>query len=171
MARFTKAKNHLTVDEIDKKIRAVTGFWLIRRWMIIRQAVVEQTTAEQIAARCGVKKQTVANLISTYNKYGEAAVETIGRGQRQKAYLSVEEEKEFLCRFDSEAEKGRVATIKTIHDELEKYLGHKVHETTVYRMLKRHGWRKIMPRSTHPKSSKEKRETFKKTSPIKLRRS
>ncbi|HEY6406604.1 MAG TPA: winged helix-turn-helix domain-containing protein, partial [Ktedonobacteraceae bacterium] len=42
-------------------------------------------------------------------------------------------------------------------------VGHEVAESTIYRLLGRHGWRKLMPRPTHPKASKEAQEQFKKT--------
>jgi len=171
MTRLTKIKKHLTLEEIDQKIKATAGFWRIRRWMIIRHAAVEPTTAEQIAKLCGVKKQTVSNLIAAYNKHGASAVETAGKGQRQKAYLSLNEEKEFLNQFMLDAKNGHVATIKNIHESLEKLIGSKIHESTVYRMLARHGWRKIMPRPTHAKANQERRETFKKTSVNKSKKS
>ena len=43
-------------------------------------------------------------------------------------------------------------------------LGHKVDRSMVYEMLKRHGWRKVMPRPAHVQSDHEKQELFKKTS-------
>ena len=45
----------------------------------------------------------------------------------------------------------------------EAEVGHKVAKTTIYRMLDRHDWRKIMPRPRHPKSDTEAQEGFKKT--------
>ncbi|MCE5241943.1 MAG: winged helix-turn-helix domain-containing protein [Desulfobacteraceae bacterium] len=42
-------------------------------------------------------------------------------------------------------------------------VGRKVAKTTIYRMLDRHGWRKIMPRPHHPKSDPKAQEGFKKT--------
>lgn len=48
---------------------------------------------------------------------------------------------------------------------LEKKLSHKVDRSMVYKMLKRHGWRKVMPQPAHVQSNREKQELFKKTSP------
>jgi hypothetical protein len=36
----------------------------------------------------------------------------------------------------------------------------RVDETTIYRLLKRHEWRKLVPRPFHPKADKEKQELF-----------
>ena len=34
-------------------------------------------------------------------------------------------------------------------------VGHSIGGSQIYRMLKRHGWRKVMPRSKHPKKANE----------------
>jgi transposase len=47
---------------------------------------------------------------------------------------------------------------------LERHVGHSVHKTTVYRLLARHGWRKVVPRPFHKQAKKEKQEEFKKNS-------
>ena len=39
-----------------------------------------------------------------------------------------------------------------------------VDESTIYRLLHRHGWRKLVPRPRHPKAHAEKQATFKKPS-------
>jgi transposase len=49
-------------------------------------------------------------------------------------------------------------------------VGHEVHKSTISRLLRRHGWRKPMPRPVHPKASPEAQEQFKKTSQPQLRR-
>jgi Winged helix-turn helix len=41
--------------------------------------------------------------------------------------------------------------------------GTRVAESTIYRLLDRHGWRKLMPRPKHPKASPEAQEQLKKT--------
>jgi transposase len=79
-------------------------------------------------------------------------------------YLRWEEEDAFLERYKQQALMGQVATIREIKENLESRLGHRVHKTTVYRMLKRHGWRKVAPRPFHVKADREEQEVFKKTS-------
>jgi hypothetical protein len=44
-----------------------------------------------------------------------------------------------------------------IHDlkvAYEKAIGHETSKSTVYNLLARHGWRKLMPRPFHPKRSR-----------------
>jgi transposase len=167
MGKVTKAVEHLTLEEIDEKIKTTVGFWRVKRWMVIRHALANPVTAKEMALNTGMAEQSIHNLVAAYNREGEKAVEAKGKGQRQKANLTIEEEKEFLKPFFEKAEKGLITTAGEIKKSLEIALGHSVHKTTVYRLLDRHGWRKIAPRPAHPKTNKEEQETFKKTSGMK----
>lgn len=171
MGKVTKAIEHFTAEEILEKIKETTGFWRVRRWMIIYEALVNPKTAEEIALNAGVSKYTVNHLISAYNRYGEKAVETNGKAQRQNAYLTLEDEKKFLNQFIKEAKDGQITTDRDIKLCFEKIVGNEVAESTISRLLERHGWRKITPRPTHPKTDKEAQEAFKKTSKMKQKKS
>jgi transposase len=103
-------------------------------------------------------------LISIYNRHGPAGIETLGKRGRKNYYLSFDEEVNFLKSFEDEASSGQIATVLEIKAAFEKIVGHEVHKTTIYRLLKRHGWRKVMPRPFHVDSKKDKQESFKKTS-------
>ena len=37
--------------------------------------------------------------------------------------------------------------------DYEKQVGHSISVAQIYRVLHRHGWRKVMPRSKHPKKA------------------
>ncbi len=50
------------------------------------------------------------------------------------------------------------------HCPYEELVGRTVHKTTIYRLLERHQWRKIVPRQSHPKADPKEQEAFKKTS-------
>jgi len=77
--------------------------------------------------------------------------------------MSVEEEALFLEQFREMAEQGHMLNIHKIRDAYEKEVGHRIGCAQVYRILHRHGWRKVMPRSKHlKKASKEVIETSKK---------
>lgn len=164
MPRTTRVAPHFTAEEIDSYIKKTKGFWKIKRWMIIRYALVSPSPAEQIAKNLGTKKQTVSNLVSVYNRFGIDAIETPGKGQRQKAYLTQQEEEKFLEPFFRKAQEGQISTVAEIHRKFEERIGHPVHKSTVYRLLHRHQWRKIVPRPSHIQSDKEQQDAFKKTS-------
>jgi transposase len=77
--------------------------------------------------------------------------------------ITVEEESEILRKFKDLAAKGNVITVAQIKAAYEEKVGHKIGGGQIYRVLKRHEWRKIMPRSKHPnKASDEAIEASKK---------
>lgn len=84
-------------------------------------------------------------------------------GGRRYGYMSVDQERQFLSRFLDQASLGGAVNAGEIKRAFEALVGHKVAKTTIYRMLDRHGWRKIMPRPHHPKSDAKAQKGFKKT--------
>ncbi|MDD2316870.1 MAG: winged helix-turn-helix domain-containing protein [Desulfobacterales bacterium] len=92
------------------------------------------------------------------------------RGGRRRQLMSVEEEKAFLAPWIEKAGQGGVLVIPPIHAAFEREVKRKVTKSTVYRLLARHGWRKVTPDTHHPKSDPEVQEAFKKTSRLFWRR-
>jgi len=85
-------------------------------------------------------------------------------GGRRRQLMTVEEEKEFLEPWVEKAEAGGVLVVPPIQAALEERLGRSVAASTVYRMLARHGWRKVAPDTCHPKRDEQAQEDFKKNS-------
>lgn len=160
MARITRAVLHLPVEAVKTRMKNDPRPWCRERWLIIYNALVDPREAIEIAKHTGVSVSTVHTVISTYNRLGVAAVETPGKGGRRSEYLTLEEERDFLQPFFERAAKGEIATAAQIKQEFEKRRGHKVHKTTIYRLLERHQWRKLVPRPFHPKAKKEEQEHF-----------
>jgi transposase len=163
MARITRAAAHLTREEVKNRMTTDPRPLYRQRWLIIYNALVEPRKAEDIARHCGVSKATVHAVIASYNRQGVAAVETAGKGGRRSGYLSLEEEREFLAPFFERAEMGELATTEEIWRAFEARVGQQVDDSTIYRLLNRHGWRKLMPRPRHPKADLQAQEQFKKT--------
>lgn len=69
--------------------------------------------------------------------------------------MSKEEEELILKPFYETAEKGELIEVAEINKAYQGKVDHKVGEKQIYRVLHRHGWRKIMPRSRHPKKATE----------------
>lgn len=82
------------------------------------------------------------------------------------SYLTLKEEQEIIDKFAEQAHSGEITVITAIKEEYEKLVEHQVADSTIYRMLKRHGWRKVSPRPKHPEADREAQEAFKKNSPI-----
>jgi transposase len=55
--------------------------------------------------------------------------------------------------------------VAEIHRAFEDRVGHTVDESIMYRLLQRHGWRKVVPRPRHPQAREEAQAEFKKTFP------
>lgn len=161
--RVTRAAPHVPVEEVKKRMKLDPRFWVRQRWWIIYSALIAPRKAEEIAKHTGVSVPTVRRVISGYNRLGPVAIETPGKGGRRHEYLTVEQEREFLAPFFTRAERGEIATAGEIKRVFEAQVGHEVDESTIYRLLHRHGWRKLVPRPRHPKANAEKQATFKKT--------
>lgn len=86
-------------------------------------------------------------------------------GGRRRFIMSLDEENEFLATWESEAKAGGVLSVPPIHAALAKLLGRNIPPSSTYRMLARHGWRKVQPDTKHPKSDPAAQEEFKKNSP------
>lgn len=91
-------------------------------------------------------------MCSQYRKQG---LEEYARNRYESHYrlLSKEQEKEILEQF--KGKEGKQVTAKEIKEDLDKACGKDTGNTYVYRVLKRHGWSKKMPRSRHPKAANE----------------
>jgi transposase len=86
-------------------------------------------------------------------------------GGRRNCSMTIEEEREFLSQWADSATAGQVLSVPPIHAALVERLGHATPTSTTYRLLARHGWRKVQPDTKHPKSDPIAQEEFKKNSP------
>ena len=164
MGRVTSAAPHLSAEEIAQRLKETVGTREHRRWLIIWNALVAPRTAKEIAKHTGVAENTVHDLVSRYRRFGVQAVEAPRSSKRRRCYLSKEEEVIFLAPFLEKAKSGEIATAAEIRRAMEELLGHGIHHSTVYRLLERNGWRKVVPRPVHIESKQKVQEDFKKTS-------
>lgn len=167
MSKISKAKAHLSSSEIEQKIRTTVGFWRVQKWLIIYNALNYPRSAEEIAKPLAISVSLVHKTISEYNRYGSKAIETKGKGGRRNSYLTPDEEHKFMEGFISQAKKGSIATVGEIKEAFEKLIGKTVHKTTIYRLLERSDWRKVVPLPHHPKKDKQAQENFKKNLEVK----
>lgn len=117
----------------------------------------------EVSAALNYRLQTVHAIWHQWLQEGESLFRRSAPGGRKHAYLTLEEEKEFLAPFMERAATGGVLTIAEIKEAYQKRVKRKVVPSTVYRLLHRHGWRKLAPRKKHPKSDPERQEQAKKT--------
>jgi transposase len=120
-------------------------------------------SADQVATAIGWHPSSVRKLQSRYLREGVTALQRTGRGGRRRQNLTLEEEQNLLQEFLYQSESGGILEVSRVKAAYEQAVGRKVAKSTVYRMLARHGWRKIAPRPRHPKSDAALQAEFKKT--------
>ena len=123
------------------------------------------SSAAQIAQLLGWSTPTVHVIHSRWSKEGDAIFDLRARGGRRNQHLSPEREQRLLAPFVERADAGGMLTVHEIQQAFERELGGTVAPSTVYRLLDRHGWRKVVPRPRHPKADVAAQAAFKKTSP------
>ena len=118
---------------------------------------------EAIAIETGFSKDYVSVLV---RKYKEMGIDSVAKNHQHSnnELMSREEEEELLAPFQAAAEGGQMVDIKEIKLAYEEKIGRELKSHGhIYRMLQRHGWRKVKPRSKHPnKASDEAVEASKK---------
>ena len=112
----------------------------------------EGSSLKDISSATGFAISHISNLIRMYSEKGLNAVAgNHYHGNRRN--MSKEEEAALLDQFQKKAEQGQMVDIRAIADAYEKSVGHPISNGQIYRVLRRHGWRKVMPRSRHPKKA------------------
>ena len=122
-------------------------------------------TQKEIAEKTGYHRSHVSNLLKKYFEEGLSSIaEKHYSGNRRN--LSYEEEEAILAPFREKANRGEVVEVSAIETAYRDAVGHSIGGSQIYYVLHRHGWRKVMPRSRHPKkASEEVIETSKKLTP------
>src|SRR5882757_1966562 len=120
-------------------------------------------TQPVIAAAMGVSLSTVNRAHMSYDGGGIKALKPKPIGGRQRENMTVAEERALLARFAKAAYAGEM--LMNVHDLKTAYedaIGHPTSNSTIYNLLARHGWRKLMPRPFHPKRDLAAQNDFKK---------
>ena len=108
----------------------------------------------EIAKMYGMQINSISQLCRRYREQGLEKFVQNKYGSHRHA-LAEEEEKEILAPFEKAAEAGQVVTVQEIKAAFDKVRGKDTGRGYIYMLLKRHGWRKVMPRSKHPKAANE----------------
>ena len=120
-------------------------------------------TQPAISAAMGVSLSTVNRAHMAYDGGGLQALKSKPSGGRKRENMTLAEEKALLARFAKAAGAGEMLNIHDLKAAYEKTIGHETSNSTVYNLLARHGWRKLMPRPFHPKRDIAAQNAFKKT--------
>ena len=154
----------LIVERAQMAIAVATSVESLRQCQAVLLPALFRVTLEQTAMVLGVSRATVARLQAAFRKSG-AALPNHARnwGGRRQSLLTPEEESAFLKPWLESAATGHLTTVSPIQAALAQRLGKPVKPSVVYRLLARHGWRKVASDTRHPKSRPEVQAEWKKT--------
>lgn len=143
------AKKKNKDKNIDKRLTAL----LLR---------AEGTSRKKTAEITGYKYTYLTKLVTKYLTGGiEAIIENHYKGNCRN--LTYEKEEELLEQFTKASEEGQVVEVSMIKKAYDDAIGRETAPSQIYKVLHRHGWRRVMPRSKHPnKASDEAIEASKK---------
>lgn len=121
----------------------------------------------QTAQAIGRTKGAACTLRTRFIKIAEGRMEAPRRKRdlRNRAHASLEREAQILDQVLDKAAHGGVVVIPRLKPQIEAKLGKAIALSGVYRMLHRHGWRKLAPDTQHPKGDPALREDWKKNCP------
>lgn len=160
-----KMKKHIITYEEYKEIKALAkknkhkGVDRRLQVLILRY---EGKKDIEIAEKLNYHRKRVSQLCAEYKRVGLAEYAKLKYGGNHRA-LSYEEEDQILNKFRQTAEQGELVTVQEIKKAFDEKLGKDTGRSYIYTLLKRHGWRKVMPRSKHPnKATDEEIDSSKK---------
>jgi len=133
-----------------------------QRFLCIWLRTEHNLPTAEIARTLDLHVNTVRFTQKDFIDNGLSALVEMKSGGRKRCLMTLDEEASFLMQYEEKAGHGEVLVVNEIKTALEEHLGRSIHKTTVYRILYRHGWRKLVPRPSHPKRNQQEAEAFKK---------
>jgi transposase len=157
-------RTKITEEEVKEIVKAQrrNKNKIVDKWLEVLLLHAAGKSRKEISEKTGFKKQYITELVGEYRRQGlEDYTQRKQGGNRRN--MTIEEETVFLSEFKDKAEKGQIVEVAEIEQAYQEKVGHKIGKSQIYRVLARHGWRKVMPRSKHPnKASDEAIEASKK---------
>lgn len=143
IAELEAGKKKNKNKNVDKRLEA----------LLLRSQNVKR---EVIAMKIGYSVSYISELTSKYQNNGLGAI-VDNHYQGNHRNMSIEEEAELLEAFKEAAQRGQIVETSEILKAYEAKLGRTFEKDhgRIYRVLARHKWRKVMPRSKHPKKASD----------------
>ena len=151
MRRFQiREEEYRSIQEAEKATKEKN----VSRRLRILMMRYEGYKVREIAQITGMGINSISQLCRRYREQGlERFIENKYGGNRRA--LTEEQENAILERFEKAAEAGQEVTATEIKAAFDEIRGKDTGRGYIYMLLERHGWRKVMPRSRHPKAANE----------------
>ena len=159
------ANDKATVARLARRLKHASSHGEYQRIQCVLIRAMLGSTAPQIAQLLGWSTATVHVIHSRWSKEGDAIFNLRGRRGGNHRHLDPLQEQQLLAPFAQQAKTGGMLNVAEIRQAYEQRIGKTVVPSTIYRLLERHGWRKVVPRPRHPKADVAAQAAFKKTPP------
>ncbi len=153
--------NRDQVKRLRRALKREEGATVYRRiqMVLLRE---DGKTQPEIAELTGASLSTVNRAHMAYDSGGVNALRPKPTGGRRRENMTLAEEKAFLAKFAKTAGAGELLNISELKAAYEEQIGHPTGDSTIYDLLARHEWRKLMPRPFHPQRNIDAQKAYKK---------
>lgn len=148
-------------EELAKEMRKRKESGEYRRIQCVYLALMyPDMSAKEIGKITQFSESRVWSIHTEYRKNGiEGFIDK--RGGRYRENLTTDEELALLNTFEEQIHCGKSDVVKDIKQVYEEKVGKEVAQSTIYRMLARHGFKKNASYPNRPKSSQGKQKAMK----------
>ena len=131
--------------EIIDRMESETDAMLCRQLRVLDLRAQGRSNAD-IAQATGYSQSRIVDIVSLFVHGGlDAIVTPRQREKRKRNYMDRNAEAEFLREYEAKAASGQPVTVKEIKMEYDSRVGRVTHRTTIYKLMKRHGWNMGQP--------------------------
>lgn len=121
-------------------------------------------TLEETAKILGVGTASINRMQSRLHVGRTSTSATRNWGGRRKSLLTPQGEIDFLKPWVEQSQEAGLLVLSPIRAALAQRVGQPVRASVVWRLLARHGWRKVAPDTKHPKNDPKIMKAWKKNS-------
>ncbi len=158
------------LEQAQRALREAQTVEELRQAQAVVLPLLLGASIEQTASVLGVSKGWACQLRRRFIAAGHL-VRPAPRAEPPHALLRRAEEAALLAPFIEQARSGQLLVVAEVRAALEAKVGQRTATSTVYNLLHRHGWRKLVPDKRHPKSDPAAQEDWKKNSAKRLSKS
>ncbi len=151
------------VGAIRRAMLAARNTSTFQRLQCLWLRAKQDLATESIAQTVGLSVSHVRRVWSEYLRGGLPAGQGRPKGGRRHQHLTVAQEQRLLAPLHRQAHAGALVTVAQLKQRYQARVGCAVADSTIYRVLARHQWRRVQPRPKHPKDNPLARRAFKKT--------
>ena len=144
----------VTIEEANeiKELRQTIKDKKVDKRLYAVQLRGEGKKNKEIGEKLDTSPDVISEWVCMYKKGGIDALlpkQRVGNHRN----MTYEEETELLEPFFERARNGEIVSVSEIKKAYEAIVGVRKGKGQIYNVLKRHGWRKVMPRSRHEKKA------------------